>query len=133
MAKKTNNEDHCSFCGRPASQCSLLLTGLEGFICSECVEQANLIINQRDTKTPYKATTKKKKPMKGFFDTLYYSIRGGPFVRTGALHSAAAHKRTGFISASPFFLSTQSRLWVVKLKEYQTFSASAPVCTAADP
>ncbi len=63
MAKKTNNEDHCSFCGRPASQCSLLLTGLEGFICSECVEQANLIINQRDTKTPYKATTKKKKPI----------------------------------------------------------------------
>ena len=63
MARKTNNEDHCSFCGRPASQCSLLLTGLEGFICSECVEQANLIINQRDTKTPYKATTKKKKPI----------------------------------------------------------------------
>jgi ATP-dependent Clp protease ATP-binding subunit ClpX len=27
------------------------------------VEQANLIINQRDTKTPYKATTKKKKPI----------------------------------------------------------------------
>ena len=36
--------------------------------------------------------------------------RGGPFVRTGALHSAAAHKRTGFISASPFFLSNMRML-----------------------
>ena len=73
MAKKTNNEDHCSFCGRPASQCSLLLTGLEGFICSECVEQANLIINQRDTKTPYKATTKKKKPTKKVLAVAVYN------------------------------------------------------------
>ncbi|MBP5327125.1 MAG: ATP-dependent Clp protease ATP-binding subunit ClpX [Bacteroidales bacterium] len=62
MAKKTNNEDHCSFCGRPASQCSMLLTGLEGYICSECVEQANLIINQQDIRKPLKPE-KKDKPI----------------------------------------------------------------------
>lgn len=48
MAKKTTHEDHCSFCGRPASQCSMLLTGIDGFICPDCVSQANIIINQEN-------------------------------------------------------------------------------------
>ena len=50
MSKK-NNEEHCSFCGRPASQCQMLLTGLEGYICSDCVTQAGLIINQQQNTT----------------------------------------------------------------------------------
>ena len=48
MANKKNNEDHCSFCGRPASQCSMLLTGIDGFICSDCVAQANIIVNEQN-------------------------------------------------------------------------------------
>lgn len=48
MAKKNQiMEDHCSFCGRPASECSMLLTGLEGCICTDCIEQANIIINEQ--------------------------------------------------------------------------------------
>ncbi len=48
MANKNSHEDHCSFCGRPASQCSMLLTGLDGFICSDCVSQASIIINEQN-------------------------------------------------------------------------------------
>ena len=42
------NEEHCSFCGRPASQCSMLLTGIDGFICPDCVNQASLILRQEE-------------------------------------------------------------------------------------
>ncbi len=51
MPKKNNNEEHCSFCGRPASQCSMLLTGIDGYICPDCVSQANLILKQEDPAT----------------------------------------------------------------------------------
>lgn len=46
MAKKTTTENHCSFCGRPESQAGILLAGLNGYICSDCVEQANQIIKE---------------------------------------------------------------------------------------
>lgn len=36
----------CSFCGRSEGEVALLLTGLEGFICSDCVDNAHSIINQ---------------------------------------------------------------------------------------
>ena len=48
MAKKNSYEEHCSFCGRPASQCSMLLTGLDGYICSDCVARANIIVNEEN-------------------------------------------------------------------------------------
>ena len=34
MAKKLNR---CSFCGRSEKDVPLMLNGLEGFICSDCV------------------------------------------------------------------------------------------------
>ncbi|MBR4275605.1 MAG: ATP-dependent Clp protease ATP-binding subunit ClpX [Prevotella sp.] len=37
MAKKTN---HCSFCGRSENEVSILITGMNGFICDQCVAQA---------------------------------------------------------------------------------------------
>ena len=58
MANKKNNEDHCSFCGRPASQCTMLLTGIEGCICSDCVTQAGLIVNQQKESKPHKDSGK---------------------------------------------------------------------------
>ena len=61
MSKK-NNEEHCSFCGRPASQCQMLLTGLEGYICSDCVSQANIIINQQQIPAKPSAPTNNKIP-----------------------------------------------------------------------
>lgn len=49
MANKNTHkvsEDHCSFCGRPRSQTRLLLSGLNGFICDSCAEQASQIIKE---------------------------------------------------------------------------------------
>lgn len=37
MAKKIN---HCSFCGRDEKEVPLMLNGLNGYICSDCVEMA---------------------------------------------------------------------------------------------
>ena len=48
MANKKHPEEHCSFCGRPASECTLLLTGIDGYICSDCVAQANLIVKEQE-------------------------------------------------------------------------------------
>lgn len=45
MKKNPSQEKHCSFCGRPESQTNLLLTGLNGFICDACVQQANEILH----------------------------------------------------------------------------------------
>lgn len=36
----------CSFCGRSEGEVALLLTGLDGYICSDCVDNAHSIINQ---------------------------------------------------------------------------------------
>ena len=44
MASKKN--DHCSFCGRPASETLMLLQGVEAHICERCIEQAHQIITE---------------------------------------------------------------------------------------
>jgi ATP-dependent Clp protease ATP-binding subunit ClpX len=44
MAKK--KEDHCSFCGRPKSETSILVSGLEGQICNFCIDQSKLILEE---------------------------------------------------------------------------------------
>ncbi|MBR3528554.1 MAG: ATP-dependent Clp protease ATP-binding subunit ClpX [Bacteroidales bacterium] len=51
MANKKNYEDHCSFCGRPASECKMLLTGIDGYICDDCVRQAGLILDRENLGT----------------------------------------------------------------------------------
>lgn len=43
MAK---NIDKCSFCGRSRNEVGLLISGMNGFICDECVEQAHSIIEE---------------------------------------------------------------------------------------
>ena len=74
MARK---QDHCSFCGRPASQTRMLLDGIEARICDQCAEQAYLIIKQElglDEKKEgaFKAQTtlelKKPQEIKAFLD-----------------------------------------------------------------
>lgn len=37
---KKQNLDHCSFCGRERKSVNLLISGVEGFICDGCAEQA---------------------------------------------------------------------------------------------
>lgn len=44
MARKT--EDRCNFCGRGRSEVDLLISGLNGFICNECAEQAHVIVGE---------------------------------------------------------------------------------------
>ena len=46
MPKKPTNEEHCSFCGRPASQAGMLLSGLNGYICADCSRQAEQIFKE---------------------------------------------------------------------------------------
>lgn len=44
MAKK--KMDQCSFCGRTGDQVGLIITGVDGCICNECVEAAREIVSQ---------------------------------------------------------------------------------------
>ena len=44
MAGKHKNR--CSFCGRSEDEVALMLTGLNGFICDECVRQAGHIVSE---------------------------------------------------------------------------------------
>ena len=44
---KNHNEEHCSFCGRPASQTGMLLSGLNGYICADCSREAEKIFKQQ--------------------------------------------------------------------------------------
>ncbi len=37
-------KDNCSFCGRHKNEVEMLITGIDGFICSDCVTQANEIV-----------------------------------------------------------------------------------------
>ena len=43
---KNHNEEHCSFCGRPASQTGMLLSGVNGYICADCTHQAEHIFHE---------------------------------------------------------------------------------------
>ncbi len=61
MAKKdnttSNDEIRCSFCGTPKSQTKLLIAGINGHICDNCISQANQILTEEHTHT----TTQKSK------------------------------------------------------------------------
>ncbi len=44
MAEK--GKRRCSFCGRPESEVGLLMTGMTGYICNDCIEQAHNILRE---------------------------------------------------------------------------------------
>ncbi len=49
--------DKCSFCGRARNETEILIAGINGNICEECVEQAKLILNEEQSiKSPDKFT-----------------------------------------------------------------------------
>ncbi|MCR5646066.1 MAG: ATP-dependent Clp protease ATP-binding subunit ClpX [Bacteroidales bacterium] len=59
MANKKQGQ-HCSFCGRPASDTVMLLQGLEAQICEQCAQQAYLIIkDELGLQDPQKKNGKK--------------------------------------------------------------------------
>lgn len=39
-------QNTCSFCGRPKSQVGMLISGVEGNICDDCIHQAQLILEE---------------------------------------------------------------------------------------
>ena len=51
-------KNKCSFCGRNEDEVPVLLNGLNGFICSDCVKQAQLVLNEIEPKG--KMTSKQK-------------------------------------------------------------------------
>ena len=70
MAKKQPN--YCSFCGQPESNSRLLLQGISGFICDECVYRAHLMLQEQAAfkKTTEAPDSKLLKPVqiKSFLD-----------------------------------------------------------------
>lgn len=69
----------CSFCGRGEDQVKLLITGLNGYICEECAQQAYRIVQQTGVttntqqhadSTPYQPKKKVPKPkeIKAYLD-----------------------------------------------------------------
>ncbi|MBQ8270351.1 MAG: ATP-dependent Clp protease ATP-binding subunit ClpX [Bacteroidaceae bacterium] len=44
MAEKERRR--CSFCGRPEREVGLLMTGVDGYICNDCIEQAHSILRE---------------------------------------------------------------------------------------
>jgi ATP-dependent Clp protease ATP-binding subunit ClpX len=55
MAKQT----HCSFCGRGKNEVEMLLSGIDGHICNDCIEQGYQVIQEEFS--PKKKKTKEAK------------------------------------------------------------------------
>ena len=69
MAEK--GKKRCSFCGRTEDQVALLMTGMTGYICNDCVEQAHAILREEAMlpKSDFEMTElPKPKEIKAFLD-----------------------------------------------------------------
>lgn len=67
------NSNQCSFCGRKRSEVQMLVSGQNGFICENCIEQAHSIVKENSSQSgfsPAKKMTDLKKPkeIKEFLD-----------------------------------------------------------------
>jgi len=59
MAQKGSSQRHCMFCGRKESEVPFLLQGMDGFICSDCVELAHEYITDTVQKTAAKSSSER--------------------------------------------------------------------------
>ncbi|MBQ6179339.1 MAG: ATP-dependent Clp protease ATP-binding subunit ClpX [Bacteroidales bacterium] len=59
MAQKGSSQRHCMFCGRKESEVPFLLQGMDGFICSDCVELAHEYITDSIQKTAAKSSSER--------------------------------------------------------------------------
>ncbi|MFT5155850.1 MAG: ATP-dependent Clp protease ATP-binding subunit ClpX, partial [Bacteroidia bacterium] len=68
----TEKEISCSFCGRPNSQVSLLVSGIDAHICDECIERGHSIVSEekdhRKATTPFEIELLKPKDIKEHLD-----------------------------------------------------------------
>ncbi|WP_312825391.1 ATP-dependent Clp protease ATP-binding subunit ClpX [Epilithonimonas sp.] len=68
------NPNQCSFCGRKKNEVQILISGQNGFICENCIEQAHAIVKDSATTTPENAMAssleelKKPREIKAFLD-----------------------------------------------------------------
>lgn len=66
------NPNQCSFCGRKKSEVQILISGQNGFICENCIEQAHAIVKDSPQKMGEPASQlqdlKKPKEIKAFLD-----------------------------------------------------------------
>ncbi|MCD9856240.1 ATP-dependent Clp protease ATP-binding subunit ClpX [Epilithonimonas sp. JDS] len=68
------NPNQCSFCGRKKSEVKILISGQNGFICENCIEQAHLIVKDTadESAKPSMASSldelKKPREIKSFLD-----------------------------------------------------------------
>lgn len=67
------NPNQCSFCGRKKSEVEILISGKDGYICENCVEQAHSIVKESvgtSSFAPAKSIDELKKPreIKAFLD-----------------------------------------------------------------
>ena len=68
------NPNQCSFCGRKKDEVQILISGQNGFICENCIEQAHSIVKDSVNNTPESAMAesldelKKPRQIKAFLD-----------------------------------------------------------------
>ena len=67
------NSNECSFCGRKRTEVQMLVSGNNGFICENCIEQAHAIVNEsssdsKSSQAETMADLKKPKEIKEFLD-----------------------------------------------------------------
>lgn len=69
------NPNQCSFCGRKKNEVQILISGQNGFICENCIEQAHSIVKDSVNKTSDSASMagsleelKKPREIKAFLD-----------------------------------------------------------------
>ncbi len=68
------NPNQCSFCGRKKDEVQILISGQNGFICENCIEQAHSIVKDSVSNTPESAMAesldelKKPRQIKAFLD-----------------------------------------------------------------
>lgn len=67
------NSNQCSFCGKKRNEVEILISGNEGFICENCIEQAHAIIMENTPSSGFSAAEsisdlKKPKEIKSFLD-----------------------------------------------------------------
>jgi len=67
------NSNQCSFCGRKRNEVQMLISGQNGFICENCIEQAHAIVKDSSEKTGFSPAEnieelKKPKEIKEFLD-----------------------------------------------------------------
>ena len=67
------NSNQCSFCGKKRNEVEILISGNEGFICENCIEQAHAIIMENTPSSGFSAAEsisdlQKPKEIKSFLD-----------------------------------------------------------------